>query len=60
MLKPRAIPVQTLVKLELAVTLDDGYKQKFSTLPYLTYPVFAALNDLELFTQARVAPGIGT
>ncbi len=40
---------------ELAITFDDGQMRKFSMLPYLHYPAFAALKDPELFNQARVA-----
>ena len=57
MLSPRVIQAQTLVNHELAVTFDDGQKRKLSMLPHLKYPAFAALKDVELFKQARVARG---
>jgi hypothetical protein len=57
MIAPKVVQAQTLANHELAVTFADGQKRKFSMLPYLQYPAFAALKDVALFKRARVAHG---
>jgi hypothetical protein len=54
---PRVIHAQPSIIHELVVTFDDGQKRQFSMVPYLQYSAFAALKDMALFNQARVAYG---
>jgi Protein of unknown function (DUF2442) len=56
-MSPRVTHAQPLANYELNVTFDNGEKRKFSMRPYLEYPAFAALSDIELFKTARIAHG---
>jgi len=57
MTTPKVVQAQALANHELAATFADGQKRRFSMLPYLQYPAFAALKDVTLFKKARVAHG---
>jgi Protein of unknown function (DUF2442) len=56
-MSPRVTKTEPLPDYELLVTFDNGEKRKFSLLPYLQYPAFSLLRNIEFFKTARVAHG---
>ena len=56
-MNPPVISVKAQENYSLALEFENGEKGTFSMLPYLQYPVYAPLKDVELFRKAHVVFG---
>ena len=56
-MNPRVKHVKDVEDYTLELEFDNGESGIFSMLPYLEYPVFAALKDLSLFMKAHATMG---
>ena len=54
---PDVTHVKTQPNFELQVTFADGACKLFSMLPYLKYPAFSPISELNKFAKAHVANG---
>ncbi len=56
-MNPRVTAVTPLEGHVLLLQFNDGARRRLDVRPYLTYPVFARLRDLEFFALARADHG---
>jgi hypothetical protein len=52
---PRPQSVKPIADYKLDIGFNNGETKRLDMTPYLAYPAFAALRDVPLFMQAKVA-----